>query len=378
MYKLLDGIRILDLTTIVLGPYATQLLGDFGAEVIKIEPPSGDLFRTVRPGRSNEMGAGFLNTNRNKSSVQIDIKSEQGKSDFYKLVEDADVVVHNMRIAAAEKLGISFEALKQIKPDLVFCAAPGFGSDGPYRDRGAYDDVIQAQSGLACLNANEKGEPRFLPTIICDKVGGLHLALAVLAGIAHRLRTGVGCYIEAPMFEASVSFLMVEQLAGRTFDPPMGDVGYERLLSPYRRPFRTNDGYLCVMPYNAAHWQRFLNLIGRDELAESEIVLDSVKRSENVGMLYGIISDTMPSRSCAEWLDEMRRLDIPCAPVNQIADLFEDPHLQEVGFFRKTQHPTEGTVISARSPFRVNGVSTQADAPAPSTGQHTSALLGRG
>lgn len=375
MYDLLQGLRVLDLTAIVLGPYATQIIGDFGAEVIKIEPPSGDLFRSVRPGRSPDMGAGYLNLNKNKKSVIIDLKSEEGKADFYKLVETADVVVHNMRPAAAEKLKIDFKTLKALKPDLIYCTAAGYGQEGRNRNEPAYDDIIQASSGIAHLNANEKKEPRFLPTIICDKVGGLHLALAILGGVAHQARTGRGCMIEAPMYESMVSFLMVEQMSGQSFDPPLGGTGYERLMSPYRRPFKTKDSFVTVLPYNGTHWRAFLTFAGREDLANADWVQDSVRRSENVGKLYEVVADVMPSRTTGDWLENLNRLDIPCAPIAELGELFHEPHLKDVDFFRPMDHPTEGKLVTCRSPFRIDGVAEIDDTPAPGIGEHNSEIL---
>ena len=366
MNTLLSGIRVIDLTTIVLGPYATQIVGDFGAQIVKVEPPGGDLFRAVRPGRSRHMGAGFLNLNRNKSSVVIDLKTEEGRGEFYELVKSADVVVHNMRGSSAKSLGVDFASLKELRPGLIYCSAPGFGSDGPNADEPAYDDIIQAASGLAHLNQNADDEPRFLPTIVCDKVGGLHLALGIVAAIAHRARTGEGCEIEIPMFESMVSFLMAEQLAGRTFVPAIGDVGYDRLLSPNRRPFKTKDGYVSLLPYSSRHWKKFLTLVERADIADEDWVQDPVKRSENIDRLYAIVAEEMPRRTTAQWLSALHSLDIPASPVNRLSDLFDDEHLKAVGLFAPYDHPDEGGLISVRSPFRVlSGAQTCADIPPP-------------
>ncbi len=377
MFDLLHGLRVVDLTAVVLGPYATQLLGGLGADVIKVEPPGGDIYRYVRPGRSETMGAGYLNLNRNKRSVTLDLKTDEGRAALAGLLEDADVLVHNMRLPAAARLGLNYDDLSERYPRLVYCVAPGFGSDGPYGDWPAYDDVIQAVSGLAALNTNDKGEPRFLSTIVGDKVSGLHLALAVLAGAIHQRTTGKGCLIEAPMFESLVSFLMVEQLAGQSFQPPLGGIGYERLLSPYRRPYKTKDGFICVVPYSAGQWTRFLNHIGRSDLAEAEWVLDMVERSERVGELYEIVADVMPERTSEAWLKVLRELDVPCAPVQALADLQDDAHLRDVGFFADHHHPTEGDLTVLRSPFRVTGADEGPDDPAPNLGQHNDGIAWR-
>jgi crotonobetainyl-CoA:carnitine CoA-transferase CaiB-like acyl-CoA transferase len=375
MFDLLTGVRILDLTTIVLGPFATQTLGDLGADVIKIESPSGDLFRAVRPGRSRHMGAGYLNCNRNKRSLVIDLKAAAGRALMMELTGKADVLVHNMRPKAVNRLGLGYEQLKTINAGLVYCAAPGFGGDGPYADEPAYDDVIQAASGLAALNAGAEGEPRFLSTIVCDKVGGLYLVQAVLAGLVRRSRTGKGCYIETPMFESMAAFLMVEQMAGRSFRPPLGGTGYDRLLSPHRKPYRTRDGYIALLPYSTEHWQRFLRFVGRDDLVSADSVVNPLERSENIDRLYQVVSESMPARTTQDWLSILDDLDIPCSRVNRLDDLFDDPHLKAVGFFREVDHPSEGALLAPRSPFRTGDVETRPDRPAPDLGAQYAEVL---
>ncbi len=374
MLKLLCGVRVLDMTTVVLGPYATQMLGDLGAEVIKVEPPSGDVFRAVRPGRSEGMGAGFLGCNRNKRSIAIDLRDADGREAMMRLVETVDVVVHNMRPKSAQKLGVDFEACRARNPGILYCYASGFGQQGPFADEPAYDDTIQAVSGMAYLNANAAGEPRFLRTIIADKVGGLHLVIAVLAGLAAR-REGEAKCIEAPMFESLVSFLMVEQLGGRSFEPPLSGTGYERLNSSYRKPFATEDGYVSIIPYTTAHWIRFLELIGRDDLAHDPRVTNPVERSRNIDMLYGIIEGAAPERGTDEWIALLRERDVPCARVNQLDDLFSDEHLAQVAMFQQVAHPTEGDILSVRSPFRLEGAEQAADRPAPRLGDDTRQIL---
>ena len=318
MLPLLQGTRILDFTTIVLGPYATQTLADLGADVVKIEPLQGDLFRTVRPGRSRSMGAGFLNFNRNKRSLAIDLKRPEARAVLARLVQGADVVVHNMRPKAAAQLGLAYEALAALSPGLVYAFA---------------------------------------------------------AGIAQRARTGRGCCIEAPMFESTVSFLMSEQLGGESFVPPLGPTGYDRLAAPNRRPFRTRDGYIAILPYNTAHWTAFFELIGQPEQAHSATVQDPVLRSQHVDALYAQLAAAAPSRTNAEWLDALRSRDIPCAPVNRVQDLLHDPHLVATGFFREFEHPTEGRLRDARSPFRVHGAPELPDRPAPRLGADAREVL---
>lgn len=375
MIHLLDGIKVLDLTTVVLGPYGTQFLADFGADVIKLESLAGDNFRAIRPGHSVDMGAGFLNCNRNKRSLSVDLKSSEGQLILKRLIAQVDVVVHNMRGASADRLGLSFDDLTAIKPDIVLCHAPGFSRRGRRADDPAYDDIVQAASGLAQLNANADGEPRFFPTIVSDKVGGMHLAMAVLGAIAYKLRTGEGCEIEAPMFESTVAFAMAEQLSGQSFEPPLGKTGYARLQSPNRRPFPCKDGYIALLPYSSKDWKNFLNLVGEHELAQADWVMDAVARSQRVDELYQVVARAMPARTVAEWCSVLKSIDIPFTPVNRLDDMLTEGHLLDVDFFNVSSHPTEGQLRSVRSPFFSRGVAESEDVIAPHLGEHNQEIL---
>ncbi|MBP7339595.1 CaiB/BaiF CoA-transferase family protein [Niveispirillum sp.] len=374
MFDLLKGVRVVDLSTVVLGPYATQLVADMGADVIKVETMAGDVFRAARPGRPGGDGAGFLNLNRNKRSIALDLTQAGDKRILDRLVASADVFVHNMRENAARKLGLDYGAIKVTKPDIVYCAARGFGR-GLYGDEPAYDDCIQAASGLAWLNEDANGEPRFVRTVMCDKVAGLHLAFAIAAGLASRGRTGEGCHVETPMYEAMASFLLIEQLSGQSFVPPLPDRGYGRLNSPSRRPYRTRDGYVTIMPYTAAQWQRFLRLVGQEELASSPDVTDDQQRSRNIDRLYGLVADAAPDRTSAEWLETLRAADIPCAPVNRLEDLPVEPHLAGSGYFRTMTHPVEGGLMYTAPPFASDTARQTPDRPAPALDADRAAIL---
>ncbi|MDA4848447.1 CaiB/BaiF CoA transferase family protein [Hoeflea poritis] len=349
----------------VLGPFATQYLGDFGADVIKVEPPGGDIFRHVQPSRSRGMGAGHLAFNRNKRAIGLNLKQPEDRARLTALLEAADVLVHNMRPAAAKRLGLDPESLREAYPRLVYCVSTGYGSRGRFADRPAYDDIIQAASGIAHLNADSSGNPRFLPTILCDKIGGLHLAMAVLAGVVRQTKTGKGCVVEAPMFEGLVSFLLAEHLAGERFRPAKGSMGYNRIISEHRRPYATRDGYVAVLPYDGRHWMRFLEAIGRHELARADWVQDAAQRSERVGELYAVIARVMPERTTADWISLLHDLDIPCTAVNSLDDLLSDAHLADVGLFQDIEHPSEGSLRAIRTPFWVEGAEDLPDDPAP-------------
>ncbi|MFK8024431.1 MAG: CaiB/BaiF CoA transferase family protein [Ilumatobacter sp.] len=381
MLDFLAGLRVVDLTTIILGPYGTQILGDLGADVIKIETPSGDLFRAPRPGRSDDLGAGFMAFNRNKRSVAIDLKTPEGQASLHELLAGADALVHNMRPAAAERLGLGLDDVRTQHPHLVYVRAPGFDQDGPSADRPAYDDVIQAASGLAAMiGEGTDGPPRYVPSVVCDKIGGLHVAIAVLAGLVAQQRTDTGRRIEVPMFESIVSFLLPEHLAGHAFEPPEGEFGYERARSPHRRPFETADGWIGVLPYDGGHWARVLAEIGRDDLAHADWVQDPISRSQRIGELYGVLADAIPHRTTAEWSATFDRLDVPSSPVVKPEDLLADEQLEAAGMFPLIEHPTDGTVRLIRSPFRDRDRDPDTvmppDRPAAHIGEHTDEVLG--
>ena len=376
MLSLLKGIKVVDFTTVVLGPYATQFLADFGADVIKVEPLDGDGFRSVRPGPSPDVGAGFANFNRNKRSMALDLKQPDGQDIMAKLVGQADVVVHNMRGKSAQTLGISYHRLKQLKPDLVYCWSPGFASIGPDAESPAYDDIIQARSGMAALNSDSSGAPQFFPSILCDKVVGLHLALAVASALVHKLRTGEGQSIEVPMLETMTSFLMAEHLAGHTMVPSQGEMGYQRLMSPHRRPFQTKDGFTAIMPYSTRHWIRFLVLVEEEELAEAAWVNDAGARSDRIDELYELIAEIAPAKTNDEWVLVLGELDIPCAAVNSLSDLFADPQLSASEIAQRMPDQGLGPMQYLRPGFFDEQGSAWSPQRAPRLGEHSIEILG--
>jgi crotonobetainyl-CoA:carnitine CoA-transferase CaiB-like acyl-CoA transferase len=336
-----------------MGPYATQILGDMGADVIKVESREGDIFRHAAPLLNPAMGAAFINLNRNKRSIVLDLKKAEEKQVLLKLIETADVLVYTVRPQSMRKLGLDYETLSKINPLLICCGAYGFSEDGPYAGRPAYDDIIQAMSGIAALQGrNSTDGPRYVNTILADKLTGLTTTYAIAMALFERERSGMGQSIEVPMFETLVSFVMIEHLAGETFCPAQGSTGYERLLNPYRRPYRTKDGYLGLLPYTTAHWQRFFELAGKPEMASDPRVTDAPTRSKHIQELYEMVAELAKQKTTAEWTALLEAADIPSTPVFTPDDLLRDPHLEKVGFFRRDLHPTEGEVRTMKIPVK--------------------------
>lgn len=365
----LHGIKVVDLTTVIAGPYATQMLGEMGAEALKVEPPGGDVMRGPGPARSPGMGAAFLNCNRNKRSITLDLGAERDLARLRELVADADIFVHNMRMAAAHRSGLGPETLLARHPRLIYCAIVGFGQDGPYRDRPAYDDIIQAASGWAALTQHGGEEPRYAPTIVADKTTALFTVGAINAALYHRSVSGEGQAIEVPMFEAMVSFLAIEHLGGRSFVPPLGPSGYARVLSRNRRPYPTADGFLAVMPYTGAHWRNFFNIAARTDWAADPAIDDPTARAAMIETLYDRLAQCLAERPTAEWLALLAEADLPCSPINSIDDLLGDPHLQATGVFEFAEHPSEGMLVTVRPPIRFSVTPCSTTKPAPARGQ---------
>jgi crotonobetainyl-CoA:carnitine CoA-transferase CaiB-like acyl-CoA transferase len=372
----LAGYRVLDVTTVLLGPYAAMWLADLGADVIKVEaPPAGDSTRHVGPNRHRGMSGPFLQTNRNKRSIALDLKQESGRAALRALVRTADVFLHNMRPSAIGKLGFGYADVAKVKPDIVYCGAYGYSQKGPYAARPAYDDLIQAHAGLAALAQKVDGAPRFAPTVMVDKMVGLTTAMSILAALLHRQRTGEGQAIEVPMFETLAAFLSVEHLYGRVFDPPIGNTGYGRLLTPYRRPYRSKDGFVAILPYTDRHWRGFFDIVGRAELADDPRFADLPARTANIDALYRIVDECAVEKTNVEWLAACQAREIPCAPVTDIEDLPEDEHMRAVGLFQKQAHPTEGDLLLAGVPVTFSASPTDPLRPAPRFGEHGPALL---
>ncbi len=372
----LAGIKVLDLTTVVLGPLATQTLGDLGAEVIKIEPPEGDIMRYAVPARHRDMGHIFLNLNRNKRSLALDLKDPEAREAVLLLARTSDVFVHNMRSQAIARLGLGFERLREANPRLVYCSAHGYGEDGPCAGRPAFDDVIQGGCGLASLQEATSGEVRFVPTIMGDKTVGLTMVYAVLAALIERMRTGEGQAVEVPMLETMTAFVLAEHMGGMTFEPRLGAPGYARMLAPDRRPYRTRDGHICIVPYTTRQWKDFFRIALRTDLAEDPRLADGETRSRHIAELYALVAECVREGGSEEWLSRLKAADIPCGPVNALEHLPQDEQLAAVDFLPLVDHPSEGRIRMARPPVKFGGERGGARRHAPRLGEHTREILG--
>jgi crotonobetainyl-CoA:carnitine CoA-transferase CaiB-like acyl-CoA transferase len=371
----LAGIRVIDLTTVVLGPFATQVLGDMGADVIKVESPEGDNCRWIGPSRTEGMGAYFAMLNRNKRSIVLDLKRPAARDALLRLVDGADVFVHNMRSGAADRLGLGYAALSARNQPLVYACASGFRKGSRKQEYPAFDDLIQGMSGLAALNAGPDGAPRYVPTVVVDKLTGQLLASMIGMALFHRERTGQGQEVHVPMLETTLSFLLVEHLWGAVLNQPELGLGYRRMLTPHRRPYATNDGFISVIAVSDAHWSRLFEAMGRAALIEDPRFATIAARSDNVDALYGMLAEDMRKRTTAEWLTILGALDIPCGPVNTLPDLLADGYLRETGFFEHMQHPLEGDVTLTAIPARFSASPPSVRRLWPALGQHTQEVL---
>jgi crotonobetainyl-CoA:carnitine CoA-transferase CaiB-like acyl-CoA transferase len=371
----LGGVRVVDLTNVIMGPFATHILADMGADVIKIESPEGDLFRNYKPVRSPGMSGNFLHLNRNKRSVVLDLKLPADRTALDALLATADVFVHALRPKAIAKLGYGYDHVRSLKNDIIYCGAYGFGADGPYGDKAAYDDLIQAGAGLAALGARMSGEPRYLPTVICDKLAGQAIANAILAALFQHGRTGEGQQIEVPMFETTIEFVAVEHMLGFTFEPPLGPTGFTRLLSPGRKPYRTADGYACILPYSDRNWQDLYTFTGRTEHADDPRYNRLAERVLHIDVLYALLEEEAAKRTTAEWVAFCDEVSIPCMPVLSLEELVDDEHVRAVGLFSSAEHPSEGRYRAIRSPVTFSSRPFAIRRHAPRLGEHTSELL---
>ena len=373
----LAGIRVLDMTTVLFGPYATQLMAEMGAEVIKLEAPEGDVTRHTEPARSPGMGAIFLTLNRGKRGLCLDLKQPAARDAALAVAKTCDVVITNVRPRALQRLGLDFATLRAADPRLVFCALVGFGQDGPYAEKPAYDDLIQGIGGLAHLALAQGGAaPRYAPIALADRVGGMHALSAVLAALLERSRTGLGQEVEVPMFEVMASMVLGDHLGGMGFDPPTDRGGYARLISPDRKPYATRDGFIGVMIYNQAQWERFFAAIGTPErMTTDPRLLNHTTRLRHIDELYAELAVIFATRGTAEWLALLEAADLPCAPVHDLPSLRADPHLNARGFFQPEAHPSEGALTRMAAPVRFSAHGEIPRRPTPRLGEHGREVL---
>jgi crotonobetainyl-CoA:carnitine CoA-transferase CaiB-like acyl-CoA transferase len=375
--SLLKGVKIVDLTSVVFGPYSTQILADLGADVIKVETPNGDIFRySAKAAQTVGMAPGFIALNRGKQSVVLDLKQADDLAVMKDLLKDADVFMLNVRGKGAERLGLDYEAVKALNPEIIYAHCVGFGQDGPYADLQAYDDVIQAATGTTTLLTRVDGNPkaRYFPSLIADKVAGLHGAYGVLAAIIHKLRTGRGQKVEVPMFEAFASFILAEHLGGLTFDPPVGPVCYRRQIDPDRQPFPTKDGYISIVVYNDETWFRVFKVLQAMEVLDEERFATRKLRSTNLGPLYQEVARLTQGFTTAELAAACQSANIPAQPVCDMEDVLSEPHLAATGFFKRRSHPSEGEYFEMQPPIRFSDADTAPRGSAPLLNEHGDAV----
>ncbi|MCH1994232.1 CoA transferase, partial [Achromobacter xylosoxidans] len=342
----LAGVRILDLSSVVMGPYATQVLADLGADVIKVESPAGDNMRAVGPMRNPGMGHLYLHLNRNKRSVVLDLKTPEGREACLRLAESCDALLYNIRPQAMARLGLSYEAVAARNPRIVYLGAYGFGETGPYAGRPAYDDLIQGQTGIAALSAQQSGDvPRYAPLTLADRAVGLHVGIALVSAVLHARASGQGQQVEIPMFEGMAHLVLGDHLGGATFEPPLGPTGYARLLAPHRRPYATADGYICLLIYNDKHWRNFFALIGQPELGQDPRFHTHGARAAHIDEVYAFVADVIRARPSQDWLRDLAQADIPASQLYTVDDLLGDEHLAATGFVQQQDHPTEGRQV---------------------------------
>jgi crotonobetainyl-CoA:carnitine CoA-transferase CaiB-like acyl-CoA transferase len=372
----LEGIRVVDLTSVVVGPLATQTLADHGAEVIKVESPAGDLGRTIGGlGVTPGMGPKFLHLNRNKRSLVLDLKKPAGYDALVRLLGRADVLVWNVRPPSMARMKLSYDEVRALNPRIIYCGMFGFGQDGRYRDKPAYDSIIQGSAGVAALYHRAAGEPRYLPMVMADKTVGLIAVQMILMALFHRERTGEGQSIEIPMFENMAAFVLSEHMYQKTFDPPRGPAGDPRLLDPQAKPLATKDGFICVSANTQAQAFALFDAIGRPELKDDPRFNTIVARFRNVGEYFRIRAEALREKTTAEWLEVFDARDVPAMPYHTLDSLMDDPHLADAGFFERVEHPTEGRVINIRLPNKLSRGARRDFVPAPKIGQHSVEIL---
>ena len=372
----LTGVRVLDLTTVVMGPYATQILADFGADVVKVEPPGGDVMRYAWPFRHPGMGHIFLNANRNKRSIVLDLKQAAAHDACLALAKRADVLVYNIRPQAMARLRLSYEEIRAVNARIIYVGCFGYSQRGPYAAKAAYDDLIQGAAGIPALLKVQGAEtPRYAPIIVADRSVGQQVASAVSAALYYREKTGKGQRVDVPMFEHLLQIVLGEHLGGYTYEPQHGEPGYARMLAPDRRPYQTKDGYVCALIYNDKQWAAYFKVIGRPEMAADARFATQEVRSKHYDAAYAFVADEMKKRTTGEWLEALEAADIPVQRMNGLAEIVADPHLAAIGYFRMVEHPSEGKIRSMAVPSEWSESKPAYRRHAPRLGEHTREVL---
>ncbi len=372
----LKGVKVIDMTTVLMGPYATQMLGDYGADVIKVENLDGDVTRLIGPTRHPGMGPVFLNTNRNKRSVALDLKKPGGRDALLRLIQSADVLIYNVRPQAMARLQLGYDVVSDINPRLIYTGVFGFGQDGPYAAKPAYDDLIQGATALPALMAQTgDGVPRYVPNALVDRIVGLTAVGAICASLVHRDRTGHGQRLDIPMFETMAGFVMGDHMGGLTYEPPLDKGGYARHLSRDRRPYKTSDGYICVIVYNDKQWASFFQATGRDDLRNNPVFATFAGRATNIDTVYAELAHIFETRTTAEWIDLLTTADIPVMPMHDLESILQDPHLVSTGFFPVVDHPSEGRIRSMKASARWSETPVETKRLAPRLNEHGSDVL---
>ena len=372
----LKGIKIIDMTTVLMGPYAAQMLGDYGADVIKVESLEGDVTRLIGPARHPGMGPVFLNTNRSKRSIALDLKKPGGRDAVLRLLKTADVLIYNVRPQAMARLQLGYDVVAAVNPRLIYAGVFGFGQDGPYATKPAYDDLIQGATALPALMAQTgDGVPRYVPNALVDRIVGLTAVGAICASLVHRDRTGRGQRLDIPMFETMAGFVMGDHMGGLTYEPPLDKGGYARHLSRDRRPYKTADGHICVIVYNDKQWASFFEATGRDDLRADPVFSTFAGRATNINTVYAELARIFETKTTAEWIDLLTKADIPVMPMHDLESILQDPHLTATGFFPVVDHPSEGKIRSMKASARWSETQVEPSRLAPRLNEHGSEIL---
>jgi crotonobetainyl-CoA:carnitine CoA-transferase CaiB-like acyl-CoA transferase len=372
----LQGIKVIDMTSVLMGPYATQMLGDYGADIIKVEPLEGDVTRLIGPTRHPGMGPVFLNTNRSKRSICLDLKKPAGREAVLRLIGTADVLVYNVRPQAMSRLNLGYEVVSDINPRLIYAGVFGFGQNGPYAAKPAYDDLIQGATGLPALMAQTgDGVPRYVPNALVDRIVGLSAVGAICASLVHRDRTGRGQRVDIPMFETMAGFVLGDHMGGLTYEPPLDRGGYARHLARDRRPYKTKDGYLSVIVYNDKQWESFFSATGREDLRNDPKFATFAGRAQNIDLVYAELARMLKTRTTDEWIALLTRADVPVMPMHSLESMLHDEHLVATGFFPVVEHPSEGAIRSMKVSASWSDTPAKPSRLAPRLNEHGEEIL---